>query len=150
MCRFATSSFLYLPMLISFTLLQYVKKENGFSLSVYMDNRYCHVYCQVLPGEEAKDLPSTSEGYGHDDRFITKKVDFLSAQRSPQWLDEPVVDILIMICNVYKHLYYSIPEMATFSFYNSFPFTAPIFFVVYHELFCLFIFTFYTLVIISL
>ncbi|XP_069984592.1 uncharacterized protein [Penaeus vannamei] len=61
-----------------------------FGLPVYMDNRYCHVYCQILAGEEAKDLPSTPEGYGHDDRFITKKVDFLSAQRSPQWLDEPV------------------------------------------------------------
>ncbi|XP_042880993.1 uncharacterized protein LOC122258822 [Penaeus japonicus] len=61
-----------------------------FGLPMYMENRYCHVYCQVLPGEEVKDLPSTPEGYGHDQRFITKKVDFLSAQRSPQWLDEPV------------------------------------------------------------
>ncbi|XP_053648866.2 uncharacterized protein [Cherax quadricarinatus] len=62
----------------------------AFNLPEYMEGLYCHAYCQVLPGDEADDLPSTPEGYGHDQHFITMNPDFLSYQRSPHWLDDPV------------------------------------------------------------
>ncbi|XP_069164914.1 uncharacterized protein [Procambarus clarkii] len=61
-----------------------------FSLPSRLEGYYCQVFCQVLPGEEVEELPPTPEGYGHDQHFISKNLDFKSSQRSPVWLDDPV------------------------------------------------------------
>ncbi|XP_042223921.1 uncharacterized protein LOC121867863 [Homarus americanus] len=61
-----------------------------FGLPEQLEGHYCHVYCHVLPGKDIEDQPSTPEGHGNDQRFITRNADFLSYQRAPQWLDDPV------------------------------------------------------------
>ncbi|XP_071535400.1 uncharacterized protein [Panulirus ornatus] len=62
--------------------------QGVFSLPENLEGFYCHAYCRVLPGEGAKNLPE-APGDGRPQHFITRTPDFLSYQRSPQWLDDP-------------------------------------------------------------
>lgn len=66
--------------------------EGFFLTTENLEGLYCHAYCRVLLGEGAKDLPlAPEEGSCRPQHFITRSPDFLSYQRSPQWLDDPEV-----------------------------------------------------------
>ncbi|XP_077995576.1 uncharacterized protein LOC144449044 [Glandiceps talaboti] len=85
------------PKDLDLTRLVYYEMSRGINIHVQsafgMDTEglYCNAFVRVAPGGEAIDLERTEEGYGGEEKFLTKKHDYSSLQKSPRWLDMPTI-----------------------------------------------------------
>ena len=65
--------------------------EQAFGLP---NTHFVNVLVHVSPGHNVRVKDITEEGYGGEEKALTKQHDFNSYQKSPKWIDPPTVSIL--------------------------------------------------------
>ncbi|XP_066552368.1 uncharacterized protein LOC136718517 [Amia ocellicauda] len=55
------------------------------------DGLYVNAFARVLRGFESSHLPELPQGWGGEEKFVTRRHDFRSLQMSPRWTDQSTV-----------------------------------------------------------
>ena len=69
-----------------------MKIEQAFGLP---NTLFVNALVNVSPGHDVQGKQATEEGYGGEEKALTRQRDFNSYQKSPKWIDPPTVSILL-------------------------------------------------------
>ena len=61
----------------------------------FPNTHFVNALVHVSPGHDVQGKEVTAEGYGGEEKALTRQRDFNSYQKSPKWIDPPIVSILI-------------------------------------------------------
>ena len=67
--------------------------EQAFGLP---NTHFVNALVHVSPGHNSQGKEVTEEGYGGEEKALTRRRDFNSYQKSPKWIDPPIVSINLL------------------------------------------------------
>lgn len=60
------------------------------------NTHFVNALVHVSPGHDVQRKEVTEEGYGGEEKALTKQHDFNSYQKSPKWIDPPIVSVYLL------------------------------------------------------